>query len=52
MNEAAAAAVADFQNRERIQDRKEELLKNPLVVEALVLFGPPHPTKHRAERSH
>jgi hypothetical protein len=39
MEEACAAAVEDFHERARIRARKEELLTDPNVQEALKLFG-------------
>ena len=38
MAAACAACVLDFHARQAIKARKEELLKNPEVVEALSLF--------------
>jgi len=39
MEEACAQCVEDFHERARIRARKEELLKDPSVQEALKLFG-------------
>lgn len=38
LDEACEACVADFHERQRIKARKEELLKEPIVREALELF--------------
>lgn len=39
MDGACAACVEDFHERARIRARKEELLQDPKVLEALKLFG-------------
>lgn len=38
LDKACASCVADFHDRQRIETRKTELLKDPIVLEALELF--------------
>lgn len=38
MEEACALCVANYRERERIKDRMEELLKEPVVQEAMEIF--------------
>lgn len=38
MNEACLSCVSDYRERQRIEMRKQELLKEPIVREALELF--------------
>jgi hypothetical protein len=40
MDDACAACVANYHERQRVEARKAELLKEPLVREALELFKP------------
>ncbi len=52
MEEACAAAVENFHERARIRARKEKLLKDPNVKEALELFGYKAAVQQPADKIH